>query len=93
MKLDIVLTYNNIDYPFQYDFSYPGMTGDDDDRDGAVFMFEEGNFSCDCNKSIFIREYVDSNFPEMLCGDKIQLKYIKVVEERNGQTKRFYTGI
>ncbi len=37
------------------------------------FMWTEGNFSCDCNKSLFIQEQCDASFPEMECGDEIKL--------------------
>jgi len=33
------------------------------------FIWEEGNYSCDCNRSKFIRE-VDPDFPDMSCGDE-----------------------
>ncbi len=42
-------------------------------------LFEEGNFSCDCNKSALIRQYCDADFPEMDCGDSITLLTIEPV--------------
>lgn len=37
------------------------------------YMWERGNFSCDCNKSLFIQRQCDENFPEMSCGDEVVL--------------------
>jgi len=47
---------------YEYDFNgfYP--------PESAYFMWEEGNFSCDCNRSIFF------GLPEMDCGEKIEIK-------------------
>ena len=40
----------------------------------AIFMFEEGNYSCDCNRSIFInREYGTNINPNCKCGEDIKL--------------------
>jgi len=41
--------------------------------DGAIYMWEEGNYSCDCNRSIFIQDKVDKSFEIMDCGDEIKL--------------------
>jgi hypothetical protein len=40
---------------------------------GTRFLWEEGNYACDCNRSIFIRRQCDKNFKEMDCGEKIEL--------------------
>jgi hypothetical protein len=47
-KMDLV--YQDKTYPIEYDFgfAYP--------EESADFMFYEGNYSCDCNLSIFIEE-------------------------------------
>ena len=43
-------------------------------EESAIFMFEDGNYSCDCNKSLFIqREYGEDVIPELDCGDDIEL--------------------
>lgn len=31
----------------------------------------KGRLSCDCTKSLLIREYCDSGFPALACGQKI----------------------
>lgn len=48
------------------------------DKEDIFFMWEEGNFNCDCNKSLFIRRQVDDKFPELPCGDRIELVKIKI---------------
>jgi hypothetical protein len=40
-------------------------------------MFEEGNYSCDCNKSLFLSEKY-AEIEEWDCGDKIELKNLTV---------------
>ena len=43
-------------------------------REDAIFYFTEGNFSCDCNRSLAIRwEYGDDAIPELGCGEDIEL--------------------
>jgi len=68
----VSLKYKDKVYTFDYDF------GKDYSEEGAEFMFEDGNFSCDCNRSIFIREYCDKDFEEMDCGDEIELVNLEV---------------
>ena len=42
--------------------------------DSAIFMFTTGNYGCDCNRSIFIREqYGEDAIPELDCGCEIKL--------------------
>src|ERR1700733_2369399 len=53
-------------YPITYDFGfgYP--------MHSAEYMFEYGNYSCDCNRSSFIKEQCDPNFNEEVdCGNTI----------------------
>ena len=40
----------------------------------AIFMFEEGNYSCDCNRSLFIQdEYGENAIDELDCGEEIKM--------------------
>ena len=40
----------------------------------AIFQFLDNNYSCDCNRSLFIREEYGKNaIPELDCGDEIML--------------------
>lgn len=44
------------------------------------YMWEEGNYSCDCNKSLFARQRgFDCN--ELECGDTIELVSLERVDE------------
>ena len=62
------------EYPYEYDFGYAY------DPDSARYMFEDGNYSCDCNKTIFLSDE-HPEIEEWDCGDKIQLKDFTVVLE------------
>ena len=53
--------------------------GWDTKEEGVRYMYEEGNYSCDCNRSLFIQRQCDKNFPEMDCGEKIKL--ISILKE------------
>lgn len=60
--------YEGIDFTLHLDFGYEYP------EDSAIYMFLDGNYSCDCNRSLFIRrEYGKNSIPELDCGDKIQL--------------------
>ena len=62
----VELEFKGKTYSFDYDFGEYSIQG-------AEFMFTEGNYSCDCNKSQFIREHCDPKFPEFPCSDEIKL--------------------
>ena len=68
---EMTFVYNGNEYHLNYDFGYCY------EEDAARYMFEDGNYSCDCNRSNFIREQ-DESFPELDCGDLIQMKDFKV---------------
>jgi hypothetical protein len=59
------------EFPYEYDFGY------DFGEDSARFMFFDGNYSCDCNKTIFLSEK-HPEIEEWDCGDKIELRDFKV---------------
>jgi hypothetical protein len=48
----------------------------------AEYMYTEGNYGCDCNRSQFIGKQCDENFPELPCGREINLVSIKMVEDQ-----------
>lgn len=75
MKVYVKLQYKGMEYEFVSNLEY-------DDLDGAEFMWTEGNWACDCNKSIFINEHCDNEFPHMECGEEIQLLEIKEASDR-----------
>lgn len=58
---------------FEYDFGYAYP------YDAAHYMFHDGNYSCDCNKSNFLAEkYKDVD--KMDCWHSIRLKNFGFVE-------------
>lgn len=60
--------YKNREFIIHYDFGYEYKEED------AVFMFELGNYACDCNRSMFIQEeYAPNIIPELDCGNKIKM--------------------
>lgn len=62
------LKYKDKTYDLEYDFGY------EFEEDRAIFMFVDGNYSCDCNKSTFIQEkYGEFEVDELECGDEIEL--------------------
>lgn len=62
------LKYQDKKFIIHYDFGY------EFEKERAIFMFENGDYSCDCNRSLFIRkEYGDDSIPELYCGDGIKL--------------------
>lgn len=63
-----ILKYKDREFIIHYDFGYEFP------EKKAIFMFEDGNYSCDCNKSLFIqREYGEDVIEELNCGDEIEL--------------------
>lgn len=68
----VLLGYKGKHYNIEMDYhpGYPEHT--------IRFMFEEGNYCCDCNRSIFIQEQCDENFKELDCGDEIELMKLEV---------------
>ena len=42
-------------------------------NDGLPYIWAEGNYSCDCNRALFIQRQCDPEFPDMLCDETIKL--------------------
>ena len=60
--------YKDKEFVLHYDFGYEYP------EEQARFQFLENNYSCDCNRSIFIREeYGEDAMPELDCGNEIEL--------------------
>ena len=58
---DFNLEIKDKEFIIHYDFGY------EYEEESAIFMFEDGNYSCDCNRSLFIqREYGDDNSGERI---------------------------
>lgn len=60
--------YRDKEYIIHRDFGY------EFEEEYAVYMFEDGNYSCDCNRSLFIqREYGEDAVPFLNCGNEIKM--------------------
>lgn len=71
----MVLVCNGREYPYEYDFGFAYPV------DTARFMWESGNYSCDCNKSLFLSRV----YPEVVvtdCGNEIEVKNLTVTQEK-----------
>lgn len=52
-----------------------------DDYEGQwEYIYREGNYSCDCNKSLFIQRQCDPSFPDMTCGHKIKMTSLQKIK-------------
>jgi hypothetical protein len=69
-----VFRYSMREYRVEYEFGY-GYP-----EDSVRYMIEEGNYSCDCNRSTRIAEKC-LEFNGMDCGDEIELVSL-VIERR-----------
>jgi hypothetical protein len=64
----VTVKYRNRKYFFEFDFGYEYP------EENACYMFFDGDYSCDCNLSLFIQqEGGHPEFPELGCGDEIQI--------------------
>ena len=62
------LKYKDMVYTIHCDFGYEYP------EEEAIFMFEDGNYSCDCNRSLFIQdEYGENAIKELDCGEEIEM--------------------
>lgn len=63
-----LFNYQGKEFILHYDFGYEYS------EENAAYMFEHGNYSCDCNRSLFIRsQYGKDAIPELGCGWGIEL--------------------
>lgn len=60
--------YKDNTFVIHYDFGYEYP------EESAEYMFTQGNYSCDCNRSIFIRnQHGPESVPDLGCGYEIEL--------------------
>lgn len=67
----MVFEYEGNEYPYEHDFGY-GYP-----KEAARYMFEDGNYSCDCNRSLFLADAYPESFTreeELECGHRIVMK-------------------
>lgn len=62
-----LITPDGSEYAYCDDFGYGYSAG------SARYMYEEGNYSCDCNRSEFLRN-LGVHIDELDCGDTIDMK-------------------
>ncbi len=72
MLFTITFAYQDKEYTYKHEFADPNDP-DWTTEQLAEYMYVGGNYSCDCSRSDLIREYCDETFPEMECGEKIEL--------------------
>jgi hypothetical protein len=80
-RYTITFRYEGKEYVYPDSFDYQGWDTERNADHQVTHMYTEGNYGCDCNRSDFIRE-VDETFPEMECGDSIELVSIKEEERQ-----------
>lgn len=59
-------------YAYDFGYAYP--------PDSARYMWHEGNYSCDCNRSSFLAD-AGHNVAEMDCGESIELTNFCITQE------------
>lgn len=60
-------------------YTYEDNFGKEYPENMVRFQYEENNYSCDCNRSLFIQRYCDESFLEMDCGNEIELVNLEIV--------------
>jgi hypothetical protein len=64
--------------------------GDEDKLiDGIRFQFLEGNYSCDCNKKIFLANANQEDLDDEECGDTMPIKRLTLIRP-DGDMKTIY---
>lgn len=76
-------------YPLGADEIRPTWETEDEVLSGIQYMFFEGNYSCDCNKRLFLARAAHEDEPEDIdCGDTLPIKSL-VVTRPDGTTVTF----
>ena len=90
IAVHVTLRHGGVDYDYYHRFGEPHPVSgiaDDDPVRTARYMYEEGNYDCDCNRSLFIGRHCDDSFPQMECGEEIELISLTV----DGESIRWET--
>jgi hypothetical protein len=69
----VVVAYDGKEYRFSDCFGF-GFEGE-----SAIYMFTAGNYACSCNLSMFIRQCCDEYFPELCCGEDVDLRSVSFI--------------
>lgn len=77
-----VLTFEHagVSYDAEVDFGF-GY-----EPESVHYMFEEGNYSCDDNRSYIIQRNGHPDFPDMSCGDSIKLTRLEIERRHTART-------
>lgn len=75
MVMLVILEYDGKRYAYEHDFPEAEAWDAEDGgvEEMVVHLYTDGNYDCDCNRSAFIGQECDENFPEMRCGRDIKL--------------------
>jgi len=57
----------------------PTWESEEDLLDTMKFMYLDGNYSCDCNKKLFLADASQTDVTDGECGDEIRLKRLTVI--------------
>lgn len=69
----VTLRYDGKEYIYEDNF------GKEFPENLIRFQYEENNYACDCNRSLFIQRNCDENFPEFNCGDLIEIVKLDII--------------
>lgn len=62
MRYTITLAYEDKEYTFQDTYDYQGWDAERDADYRVTWMYTEGDFGCDCNRSDFLYQYCNVDF-------------------------------
>lgn len=68
------MKYNGKEYDYEEDFGYAYPV------ESAHFMFEDGNYACDCNRSIFLHRRYGDEIQIKECGHEIEITDFEVLQ-------------
>lgn len=71
------MNYKGKIYDYEHDFGYAYPV------ESAEFMFFDGNYACDCNKSMFLREKYKGKIHESTCGIEIEITEFEVIQTKS----------
>lgn len=88
MKAKIILKYHDKTYEINDECnSYSDNDESDYTNEDCIYdLWTDGNYSCDCNKSLFIQRQCDKQFPLLKCGDEIKLVAIILGDDSRDQS-------
>jgi hypothetical protein len=61
------------------DLTYAQRFGIGYPPESVAYMYREGNYSCDCNLSLFIKRYANVDIGDLECGDSVELVDLTVM--------------